>query len=266
MLIAPHELIDDHGAQCQQLRALPALHWPLDLPFTDVFLQPSAGVDGLRAPLVKPFPDLHAPSAMRIWASPGGHHVTGTPVALLPPLGVMVVGIAQHQAHIARQLRQQPGSPLMIAPMRHGQLSGQGDPARPHGHGQRPLPALPPAVPPRLAPARFGLNRAGGDEALLPMLCVPPAPARRQRGASDRDGAPLPGPRRPQGDQGPPPDPHQPRHAWRQGRQAALPGAAGGPAPRLIPPRVHRAWPGIRLVEQRQQRRRRLETAGHHAD
>jgi hypothetical protein len=81
---------------------------------------------------------------MGIGASPGGNQVTATPVARLPQLGVVVRGIAQQITPFA------------------GQLRGPGDPDRTHGHGQRPLPAIPPAVPLRLAPACFCVNRAMG--------------------------------------------------------------------------------------------------------
>ncbi|MGH8067661.1 MAG: galactose oxidase-like domain-containing protein [Candidatus Entotheonellia bacterium] len=73
-------------------------------------------------------------------------------------------------------------------------LGGQRDPHGAYRPGQRQLPAVPPAVPARRAPARFHGKGARGDNPLFAVVVVPDAPAGRQRRALNRHGAARPGP------------------------------------------------------------------------
>jgi hypothetical protein len=194
MLREQHQLIHDHRTQSEQLRALQALHRHLDPPFKDALVQAVEGCDGVRAQCVKHVPDLHAPIVMGRRASSGGDQLTATLVALLPQRRVVVVGITQPITHFTRQLRQQQGSHLIVASIRHGQFGRQGNPHCPHGHRQMEFPALPPTMPARLAPASCCIDRGVRDDALFPMCFVPHAPASRQRCAITRDRAAMLGP------------------------------------------------------------------------
>jgi hypothetical protein len=136
MLIQPHQLIDDHRSQGEQLRPPQALHRTLHPLLKDTFVQAVDGFDGLPAQFVKHFSHLHALIAMEIRNSPCRHQLTVLPVALIPRVWAVVLGIIQHIAHCSWELHQQLGSHLMAAPIRHGQLGGQRHPAHPHGYGQ----------------------------------------------------------------------------------------------------------------------------------
>ncbi len=71
MLIAQHELIHDHRTQGEQLRALQALNRAFHPALKDVLLQAQAveGFDGLRAQLMKHFPDRDVAIPMGICAT-----------------------------------------------------------------------------------------------------------------------------------------------------------------------------------------------------
>jgi hypothetical protein len=230
MLIEQDQLRHEHRPQGEQRRALQALHRHRHPPRKDVLGPAVVRFDGLRAQLVKPFPDLDAAIAMGVRASSGGHQLTAAPVTRLPQVRGVVLGITQHRAHVSRELPQPPGRHFMVTPIRHGQLGGQRDPDGPHGHGQMQFPAVPPAMPAGFTPPRFRIHGTVGDEALLAMLFVPHTPAGRQRCAIEGHGATLRGPRAQPRDQVPPSIANQAGQARRQQAQAAFPGAAAGKA------------------------------------
>jgi len=59
MLIEQHQLIDEHGAQRQQLRPLQTLDGYLHPPFKHVFEQPVERLDSLRPQFMERF--AHSP-------------------------------------------------------------------------------------------------------------------------------------------------------------------------------------------------------------
>jgi hypothetical protein len=261
MLRPPHQLIDDHRSQDQQLRALQARHGKLRPPFKDVLEQPVNGLNGLRAPFVARLPDFDAPVTMGIGASPRGDQFAATLVAPWPQGGGVLVGGAQDLPHRPRPLLRQPGGRRLVSPVGDRQRRRQRQPPGAHRHGPLPFPALPPAGPAAWAPPGLGSHRAGGNDPLLPLGGVPPAPAGRQRGALPGDRAAVRGPGPPPGDHGPSDRPPQPGPAWRQGGQAALPRAAARNAPLLRHQAASLAWPGLVWSQQRQEGVGRREAA-----
>jgi hypothetical protein len=199
------------------------------------------------------------------WASPRGDQFAATPMAPLPQFGVVIVGVTQHITRLSWQWRQPQGRHLMVSPLGYRQLRRQRAPHGSHRHRHRPVPAIPPAVPPGCAPPGLGSNRAMRDDPRLPMFSVPHTPAGRQRGALTCDRASMRGPGLPPEDQVPSNGPDQPRPAWRQGCQAALPRAAARKTPRLGQQGASLAWQGLVLMETRQSCVCRREAA-HHPD
>jgi len=210
--------------------------------------------------------DCHAASTMGRGASSGRRQRAATLVAPPPPCGIVSVGIAPHRAPLPGPWLRPHGCHRVGSLLGHRPLRHQGDPDRSHRDGERPCPAVPPAVPPGLTPPGLGSNRAVGEDARLPRLRVPYPPAGRPWDAITGDSASMPGPGRQQGDHGPAKAADEPRHAWRQGCQAALPRPAARDAPRRGQPRASLAGPRGGLVETRPQGVCRRETATNHAD
>jgi hypothetical protein len=266
MLRQQRQVIHHDRPQGELLRPLHAFHGPLDVPRKNVFDHALAGLEGVRPQRMAERSDFHAAITMGRRASSGSAQFASTSVAPPPQCGIVIVGIAPHIAPRPCPVLHQQGHHRVITLMGHRQLRRPWAPDRAHGHGQRPCPAVPPAVPPGFASPGLSIKRAMGNGAPLALLCVPHAPAGLQRGAITRDGASMPGPGRQHGDQGSSEAAHQPRQAGRQGGQAALPGAAARTALLLGPQRASLAWQGSRLVETRQHGRGRLETANKHDD
>jgi hypothetical protein len=78
----------------------------------------------------------------------------------------------------------------MIRDVGRRQLGRQRDPDGRDGGHHLPFPAVAPAVPPRLAPVRFGIARAVGDDASIAVLLVPAAAVRPQDSAVDGGSTP----------------------------------------------------------------------------
>ena len=96
------------------------------------------------------------------------------------------------------------------------------------------VPAVPPAVPARLRPPRFGINRRMGNLAGLPVLLVPDPAAGFQGGAVDRRGPAVVGPRLEHGHQVPPEAANQAGQVRWQAGDSPLPGPASRKAAVLV--------------------------------
>src|SRR5204863_9613079 len=125
-------------------------------------------------------------------------------------------------------LREQPGRSVTVGDSGGRELGGQGNPETADGHGQMPLPAVPPAVPPRLAPRRIGIEGGVGNPPSLTIFLVPyPTVGSYGGTVAGRTVALL----RPGGErchQRAAQPTNQTRQGRGQGRQAAFPGAARG--------------------------------------
>jgi hypothetical protein len=75
------------------------------------------GLDGLRAQLVEDFSDFHAAITMGIWPSSSRDQLAATPVAPPPQFGIVIVGIAQHIAHLPWPLLHQQGRHRVVTLM-----------------------------------------------------------------------------------------------------------------------------------------------------
>ena len=73
MLIEQHQLINDNGAQRQQLRAPQAFHWHLCAPLKDILEQTLEQFNGLRTGLMENTPHLHSVIVVGICPTPGRH-------------------------------------------------------------------------------------------------------------------------------------------------------------------------------------------------
>jgi len=191
MLIEQHHLIEAYSSQGQQLRPLQALDGHLHSPLQDVLEQAVEGFKGWRPQLMKDLAHFYPSIAMWMRPTARRHQFPAALLALVPPLGIIIVGVTQYGAYLPGQLVQPARGYLIVASIRDGHLGGQWEPHCADGHGAVQLPPIPPAVPARLAPACFGLNRRMGDDALLPMFFVPDASSRLQWRPIDRHSAAL---------------------------------------------------------------------------
>jgi len=73
MLIEQHQLINDNGAQRQQLRAPQAFHWHLCAPLKDILEQTLEQFNGLRTGLMENMPHLHSVIVVGICPTLGRH-------------------------------------------------------------------------------------------------------------------------------------------------------------------------------------------------
>ena len=191
------------------------------------------------------------------------------PAALLawvPPLGIILVGVTHSGASLPGQLVHPARGSRIGAAMRDGQRGGQGEPHGADGHGEGPLPPIPPAVPARRAPACCGLKRRMGDNALLPMFLVPDASARLPWRTIDRPGAARRGPGLALAHQGSPHAADAPWHMLGEGDQMLLSGAACRQTPLRSQQRTPLLGQGVSWVEKGHEGRDGRETAKTHDD
>src|SRR5262245_36428660 len=170
MLIEQDQLIQDYGSQGQQLRPLQALDRHLDAPLKDILEQAIEGFNGLRPQLMKDLAHFYPAIAMRMGPASSRHQFPTSSLALVPQLGIVVMGVTQHVAHLPRQLVQQDRGDLIVPPIRNGQLGSQRDPHHAYGDSEVQLPPIPPAMPARFAPPGLSINRGMRADALLPMF------------------------------------------------------------------------------------------------
>jgi hypothetical protein len=176
------------------------------------------------------------------------------------------MGITQHRARFQRHLLQQPGGDFLIAMIGNGQFGGQRDPHRAHGDGQVQLPAIPPAMPARFAPARFRINRTVRNLAEFAVFLMPNAACRCQRRAIQADRTPLMPPRLEQDDEMSAAIANEAWQGARQFCQTTFPRAARGK-----PALFDEQWPelddnGVVLLQKPQQRLGRIEPPNNHDD
>src|SRR5262245_62801327 len=202
--------------------------------------------------------------AMRMGPASSRHQFPTSSLALVPQLGIVVMGVTQHVAHLPRQLVQQDRGDLIVPPSRNGQPGSQRDPHPAYGDSEVQLPPIPPAMPARVAPPGFSIHRGMRDDALLPMFFVPDASTRFQRRTIDRHSTPLRGPRLEQAHQGAPYAADQAWQTLRERGQTALPGAACRKAPVLRQQRPQMLEQRIILVEKCQESIGLVETANNH--
>src|SRR5215468_6342530 len=139
-------------------------------------------------------PDFDAPIPLGIRATPRGNEFTVVQGALLAQRRCVGVCISEDVAHFQRQLLQQLGCDQMVGVTGDGTLRGQGDPDASDHDRQMQLPAVPPAVIPRLTPRGFRVNRGMRDFPGQPMFLVPDAAVGAQGRTVDGGRVSLGGP------------------------------------------------------------------------
>ncbi len=226
MVIEQDELIKQPGSESQELAAAQALdrQWPT--PFKEVREQAVERFASVRAQLGKHTADFDATIGMGIRAAARGDQFAVMAATLGPQVWSIVMLIAQDRADLRGQLGKQQRDDLTVRDVRAGELGGQRNMERAEGHRQVQLPAVPPAMPARLAPMRFGINGGMGDDAGLPIFLMPDAAVRAHHGTITGGSVPVLRPRIEDGHQVAPEPATEPRQRRRQGRPAPFPGAA----------------------------------------
>src|SRR5215468_1429145 len=192
-------------------------------------------------------PDFDAPIPMGIRATTRGTPFTVVPGALLAPRRCVVVCISEDVAPCQRQWLQQLGGDQIVGVTGAGKLRGPGEPDAPDHDRQMPLPAVPPAVIPRLTPRGFRGNRGLRDCPGQPMLLVPATAVGAQGRTVDGGRVALGGPGLQQRDQMAPAAADPRRQACGQFLKASGPGTAWRKTPVLRQPGTHvlRHWGGL---------------------
>jgi hypothetical protein len=138
-----------------------------------------------RAQRVKHAAHLNTIVGVRIGAALGRDH----DVAFLrtggTPGGVVIVRVAQDVAHRGGQFGQKFEAVLISSRISGRQISRQGHPNSGDRGNQMQLPTIDPAVPARLGPVCFGINRRVWNDASRTILFVPDAAAGAQYGTVD---------------------------------------------------------------------------------
>src|SRR5215831_10741676 len=107
--------------------------------------------------------DLDAPIPMRIWTTTCGDQFPIVQRTFRAQLGGVVMRVSEDIPDLQRQLLQQLGGHHIVGVTGDGQLRGQGEPDAPDGDREMQLPAVPPAVIPRLTPGSLSINRGMWD-------------------------------------------------------------------------------------------------------
>jgi hypothetical protein len=166
-------------------------------------------------------------------ATTRGDPCTVVPCPFLAPLGGVVMHVPEDIPHRQRQWLQQLWGDHLVSVTGDGALRGPGQPEAADHDCQRQLPAVPPAVLPRLAPSGFGVNRGRWDFACQPMVLVPDAPVGAQGRTGDCRRVALRCPRQQPWDQRAAQTPDQRGPPRRQFCQTPFPGAPRGKTPVL---------------------------------
>src|SRR5262245_45072761 len=195
MLIEQDKLIQQHGAERQELAAAQAFDGHLSAPFKEVLEQAVEWFDRVGAQLVKDTPDFNAAIGVRISPPVRGDQFAVMAATLGVQLWGIVMLIAQDIADLSRQLGEQQRGDITVSDIGHGKLRGQRNPQTANRHRQVQLPAVPPAVPARLAPMGFGINGGVRDDARLPIFLMPDATVRPNHRAITSRSMTLLGPR-----------------------------------------------------------------------
>jgi len=151
--------------------------------------------------LVKDPADFHAIIGMGVASIRGGHQQPIGLLTVLVQVGRVVMAIPQHEADVGRNLAQQSGRRLAIGGSGGSQHGSNGKPDRRDDRDDVQFPAVDPAVPARVGPVGFGINRGMGKLPFLAMLLMPDASSGSQNGAIDGDGASTRAPGLDQADQ-----------------------------------------------------------------
>src|SRR5215470_13920101 len=165
-----------------------------------------------------------------------------------------------------RPLLQQRWGDHIVSGTGDGERSGQREPDAADRDRQMQLPAVPPAVIPRLAPGRFGVNGGMGDFACEPMFLVPDAPVGAQWCTVDGRRRSLGCPGLKQRDQRAPQTSNQRRQPRWQVRKAAFPGAPRGKPSVLCQQGTNLQRDGIRLLQKAEQGIGGIEAPHDHDD
>src|SRR5437879_2524744 len=177
--------------------------------------------------------DFNPTIPMGIRASTRGEQFAIVQRTFLAQLGGVIMRVSQDVPYCHRQLLQQLGSDHVIGVTGDGELGGQRNPDTANHDRQMQLPAVPPAVIPRLAPGRFGINRGMRDFPCQSMFLVPDTPVGTQGGTVDSRRVSLHSPRLQQLDQMTAQTPDQGGQPRWQGRKASFPGAPRRKTPML---------------------------------
>ena len=183
-------------------------------PLKDVLEQAIEGFERVRAQLMEHPSDLDPAIGVGIGATPSCYQFAIVPGAFGLQIRRIVMLVAQDIPDLSGQLGEQQRRDLTVSDIGDREFGGQGNPVAADGHGQVQLPAVPPAVPARLAPVRLRINRGVGDEAGLPILLVPDPAVRPHGSAVARGPVALLRPRI----EGPHQSAAQPPNQARQGR------------------------------------------------
>ena len=136
MLIEQDELIEQHGAERQELAAAQALDGHLPAPFKEVLEQAVERFDGLRAQFVKDASDFNSAIGVRRGAAARGDQFPVVAATLGAQLRGIVMLIAQDLADLSGQVGKQQGGNLTVGNIGHGELRSQRNPPAADGDGQ----------------------------------------------------------------------------------------------------------------------------------
>src|SRR5215471_17570698 len=211
-------------------------------------------------------PDCDAPIPMGIRATTRGNQFTVVQGALRAQHWCVVVCISEDVAHCQRQLLQQLGCDQIVGVTGAGTLRSQGDPDAPDHDRQMQLPAVPPAVIPRLTPCGFSVNRGMRDFPGQPMFLVPDAAVGAQGRTVDSGRVSLGGPGLQQHGQMAPEAADQRRQSCGQFLKAPFPGTSCRKTPVLRQQGTNllRHWVG--LLQKTEQGIGRIESPNDHDD
>jgi hypothetical protein len=178
----------------------------------------------------------------------------------------VVMGVTEDIPDFQRPLRQPRWRDHVIRVTGAGALSSQRHPDAAAHDRQRPLPAIPPAMIPGLAPGRCGVERGRRDCPGQPRFRVPDTPVGAQGRTVDGRRVALLGPRLQQRDQLASQTPKQRGPPRRQWRKAACPGTPRGTTAVLRQQGSHLLGDRIVWCKNVEQGRGRRESPNDHDD
>src|SRR5512147_46881 len=230
MLIEQYPLVKQDSTEGKQLASVQPLDWHLASPLEDLFEQAVERFDGLGAPFMEEPSARYAPIGRRIDPPTGSYPFPVVQGAVGAPRRRMVVLSAEDLAKLQREFPPQRRGHVMRGRVGGGELGGERNPSPADRHCQRPLPAIPPALPARLAPSRFGVDAGMRHSPWRARLLVPYATTGTPRRAVSRRPRAWRGPGGQDLHQRPPQAANQPRQRRRPALPPALPGAPARPA------------------------------------
>jgi hypothetical protein len=172
----------------------------------------------------------------------------------------VIMLIAQHITHLGWQLGQKQRCHDIVSNVSGGELGRQRDPHAANGDRQVQLPAVPPPMPTRFAPGRFGIDARMRHYSLFPIFFMPYSPMGAQCGAVQGRAMALMHP----GREHPYQVASKTANQSGQGLQASFPGATRRKAPLLGQQTTQLTGQRVVLVQKSQQCPCRVQSTNNH--